>query len=143
MNVGRALPILWVALAVGCNSPARHATPERLDRGYAALFVGIMGAREQHNQFADELLDGGLPYAVEVIDWTRGPFLFPMNLRAIERNRKEAQAIARRILEYQDRHPGRPVFLVGHSGGAGIILLLLEALPEDRKVTSAIAPATT
>jgi hypothetical protein len=142
MSVGRALPIaLWVALAVGCSTPTRHATAERLDKGYAALFVGIMGVREQHNQFADQLLDGGLPYAVEVIDWTRGPFLFPMNLRAIERNRREAQAIAMRILDYQDRHPGRPVFLIGHSGGAGIVLILMEALPEDRRVTSAILMA--
>jgi len=139
MNVGKALPIaLWLALAVGCSTPARHAAPERLEKGYAALFVGIMGVRGQHNDFADQLLGSGLPYAVEVINWTRGPILFPMNLRSIESNRKRAQAIARRILEYQDRHPGRPVFLIGHSGGAGIVLLLLEALPEDRKVTSAI-----
>ncbi|MHC4932128.1 MAG: hypothetical protein ACYTGV_08070 [Planctomycetota bacterium] len=139
MSVAKALPIaLWVALAVGCSTPARHAAPERLDKGYAALFVGIMGVRDQHNQFVDQLLDSGLPYAVEVIDWTRGPFLFPMNLRAIERNRDEARAIAKRILDYQDRHPGRPVFLIGFSAGAGVVLLLLEELPEDRKVTSAI-----
>ena len=142
MSVGKALPIaLLVALAAGCATPAQHNSPERLERGYTALFVGIMGVREQHNEFADQLLDGGLPYAVEVIDWTRGPFLFPMNLRAIERNRREAQAIAARILQYQDRHPGRPVFLIGHSGGAGIVLLLLEALPEDRKITAAILMA--
>ena len=47
------------------------------------------------------------------------------------------------MARYQDAYPGRPVHLIGHSGGAGIAVWALEALPPGRTVTSAllIAPA--
>jgi pimeloyl-ACP methyl ester carboxylesterase len=44
----------------------------------------------------------------------------------------------RRIVEYRKAHPGRPLHLVGHSGGGSIAILALERLPADAVVTSAI-----
>ncbi len=57
---------------------------------------------------------------------------------AFERNRQQAQEIAGQIVAYQDRYPGRPVTLIGHSGGAAMAVLILEALPADRQVTQAV-----
>jgi pimeloyl-ACP methyl ester carboxylesterase len=51
--------------------------------------------------------------------------------------------VAQLIQDYQDEHPGRPVYLVGHSGGGALATWILEALPENRAVAGAVllAPA--
>ena len=43
-------------------------------------------------------------------------------------NRNAGKELAKRIAKYQKDHPGRPVFLVGHSGGGGVAIFALEAL---------------
>jgi pimeloyl-ACP methyl ester carboxylesterase len=65
------------------------------------------------------------------------------NLRNLDRNRAEAQRIAAKILLYQERYPGRPVHLIGYSGGGGVAVLALEALPPGQKITGAILLAPT
>ncbi len=89
------------------------------------------------------LIDADVPSAIELYDWTVGPLWLVYNLRALERNRAEAQKIAAKIVAYQDRYPGRPVNLIGYSGGGGIAVLTLEALPPDRQITKAILLAPT
>ena len=48
-----------------------------------------------------------------------------------------------KILRYQQAHPGRPVHLIGYSGGGGIAVWALEELPAGTKVASAILLAPT
>jgi pimeloyl-ACP methyl ester carboxylesterase len=55
-----------------------------------------------------------------------------------ERNQRQARDVAAQIVEYQNRYPGRPVTLIGHSGGAAMAVLTLEALPPDRSVTQTV-----
>ena len=38
------------------------------------------------------------------------------------------------IGDYQDNHPGRPVYVVGHSGGGGVAVFTAESLPDGRKI---------
>jgi len=46
------------------------------------------------------LLDAGLPYAMEIVDWTTGCCLLEIyHLRAWERNRRLARKIASRVVE--------------------------------------------
>lgn len=135
--------VLAMPLLGGCT-PARQITPSRLDRGYTIILPGIEGTSFLNTSVAKGLVDGGWPGAVEVYDWTAGSvLLFPVNLRAYERNRDKARRIAEKITEYQDKHPGRPVHIIGHSGGGGVAVLAVEALPPGRQITSALllAPA--
>ncbi len=75
--------------------------------------------------------------AVEIYDWTTGlPPLLLVHLRYLDRNRHQAEIVASKIVAYQDQYPGRPVHLIGHSAGAGIALMAVEALPEGRQVSS-------
>jgi pimeloyl-ACP methyl ester carboxylesterase len=85
------------------------------------------------------ILDAADHQAVRLIDWTTGfwPF-FSFHLRAARRNRRKARQIARMVTEYQDAYPGRPVYLVGHSGGAALAVWVLEALPAERAITRAV-----
>ena len=85
------------------------------------------------------ILDAGDCAAVRMVDWTTGfwPF-FCFHLRARQRNRRKAQMIAQMVTDYQDTYPGRPVYLVGHSGGAALTVWALEALPEGRSITAGV-----
>jgi pimeloyl-ACP methyl ester carboxylesterase len=102
------------------------------------ILPGIEGKSPANVSIAKGLDDGGVRSAIEIYDWTTGAAFFGLNLRYLERNKREARHIADRIMDYQDRYPGRPVHLIGHSGGGGVTVLALEALPANRKVTGAI-----
>ncbi len=114
-------------------------TPERLNRGLVLVLPGIEGESLLNHSIARGLADGGAPLAIEIHDWTTGVILFFLyHLRGWRRNVVEADRLVQRILEYRRKHPGRPVHLVGHSGGAAIALLALERLPAGASVTSAV-----
>ena len=85
--------------------------------------------------------DGGEPEA-EVFDWTDGRPGLPA-LAAYDHNRARAVQLAGRLADLRRAEPGRPIVLTAHSGGAGIAVWALEALPPgvsvDRLVL--VAPA--
>ncbi len=116
---------------------------DRLEQGYTLVLPGILGSDPWDHSIVQGLKDADVPLAIEMYDWTLGPFLLPVNLRALERNRDEAQKAAQKIVAYQDAHPGRPVNVIGYSGGAAVAVFALEKLPPDRKVGTAILIAPT
>lgn len=147
-----SIPRLWRGLTSGflgtfcfplgrfCRARwVRRLEPERLEQGLVLILPGIEGQSFLNIGILQGLLDGGVRSAVEIVDWTIGsPLLAVYNLRAIRRNRRTAQRLAERIVEYQNQYPGRPVHLVGHSGGGGMALLTLESLPQGRRISSAV-----
>jgi len=123
----------------GCARVMNFRSVERRDHGYTLVLTGIEGPHLGHVGFVGGLKSGGVPSEIEIVEWTTGtPALMLVHLRYESRNRRQAEQIAAKIVEYQDQHPGRPVNLIGHSGGGGMVLLTLEALPPDRKVDCAI-----
>lgn len=119
-------------------------TPERLEHGLVLVLTGIEGRSFLNLSMLQGLLDAQLPYAIEICDWTTGnKFLALYHLRSLRRNQQVAQQLAGRIVEYQRTHPGRPVWLIGHSGGGGMALWTAEALPADSRLTGIVllAPA--
>jgi pimeloyl-ACP methyl ester carboxylesterase len=124
---------------VGCARFINFKSAERRDQGYTLVLPGIESAHVGHANFVAGLKSGGVPSEIEVVDWTTGtPALMLVHLRAESRNRRKAEEIAAKITQYQDEYPGRPVQLIGHSGGGGMALLTLEALPQERQIDSAI-----
>jgi pimeloyl-ACP methyl ester carboxylesterase len=127
-------------LALGGCGLSELRTPDRTQNGYVLVLPGIEGRSALNTSVAKGLADGGVPGAIEVYDWTLGGSVLTAvaSLRAESHNRSEARKIARKILAYQDSHPGKPTHIVGHSGGGGVAVFALEALPPGRQVTSAI-----
>lgn len=137
------LCVLGVAGA-GCQSPGHLGGPQRYRQGVVYVLPGIEGPRPWNRDIMLGLDEGGVTSAIEIFDWTVGiPGSEMINLTDLERNRRQARRLANRILAYRRRYPGRPVHLVGHSGGGGIAVLALEALPAGRQIDMAIllAPA--
>jgi pimeloyl-ACP methyl ester carboxylesterase len=131
-----------VFAAAGCNQPTltQYRTEPRLERGYALILPGIEGPSRLNRSIATGLAEGGFAGAIEIWDWGTGtPVLgWYQNLTNLSRNRYQARQLARHIVQYKRDHPARQVYLIGHSGGAGVLLLTLEALPQEKKVARAI-----
>jgi pimeloyl-ACP methyl ester carboxylesterase len=128
----------------GCQFGARYDSPKRMRQGLVLVLPGIEGRSLLNRHIAAGLNDGGVKSAIEIYDWTTGiPGNVLWNLIDLERNREEAWRLARKIIRYQQRWPGRPVILVGHSGGGGVAVLAMEYLTEEHKIDLAIllAPA--
>lgn len=132
------IPFFW--LGKFCSPLLRKLqTPERHEQGLVLILPGVEGESFLNQSVAWGLADAGVPSALVVDDWTTGtPLLYLYHLRGWSRNKRQAQRIAERIVDYQNSYPGRPVDLIGHSGGGALVLLVLEALPPDRRVTSAV-----
>ena len=140
----RCATLLCVALCSGCGYFRNLTSEDRLAQGYTIVLPGIEGASVFNSNIAQGLVTGGVPTAIEVDDWTTGVSpLFLYHLQDLARNRRHARRLADRIVAYQDRYPGRPVNLIGHSGGGAMALMTLEELPAGRSANCVvlIAPA--
>jgi len=116
---------------------------DRLDRGLIIVLPGAWGDFPASRGMVTGLIDADVAAAVEFYDWTAGhwllsPVLLTYNVRALDRNRGKARALAAKIVAYRKQYPGRPVHLVGYSGGGAVAVLALESLPEEHRVTSAV-----
>jgi len=121
------------------NSLNHLRTPERRAQGLVIVLPGIEGESCLNQDIAWGLADAEIPYAIEIWDWTSGSlFCFLDHLSGWKRNARAGKRIADRIVAYQRKYPGRPVHLIGHSGGGAIALLALNQLPESSRVTSTI-----
>lgn len=130
--------ISLAALLMGGCLPDNNelVTPQRMESGLVMILPGIEGDGPFSAEVRRGLDESGLGCALPIIRWGRpvpiaGPLLNQMDLIG---NRLAAQRLADAIVNYQDSHPGRPVHLVGHSGGGGVSIFTAEALPQGRKV---------
>ena len=138
----------WLSLIValvclmpglGCARVMNSCLVHPRDHGLTLVLTGIESAHLGHAAFVRGLKSGGVESDIEIVDWTTGtPALLLYHLTAEHRNRCQAAMIASKIMRFQDEHPGCPVNLIGHSGGGGMVLLTLDALPADRQIETAV-----
>lgn len=134
--------IFGIGLLAGCSRQP-YVSRARLQRGLVIVLPGIEGRGPLNEAICRGLDGGGVDWAIRIHDWT-APLLGPFyNLRAEVRNRQKAGELATYITMYQLDYPGRPVVLVGHSGGAAIAAWAAETMPKGRKIEGLImlAPA--
>jgi len=83
-----------------------------------------------------------LPYVVKVVPWGHGLGHWHADLTNAANRDEQAKRLADEVTAFRARSSGRPVFLVGKSGGTGVVVKALELLP-DGAVDGAvlIAPA--
>jgi len=112
--------------------------PERLEEGYVIVLPGIEGRSFLNRSIVRGLVAAGVPYGIEIHDWTYGLLWYFWNLRDSRRHRTQAEEIADKIIRYRQSHPSQPVYLIGHSGGGAMILFILQRLPVSTTVSGGI-----
>jgi len=138
--VGAAL----LAAAAGCGGGETYVTQERLDHGLVVSLDGVGGYNWGTRWLRKGLDEAGVEAAIVIYDWSKGPGgMFVGDLMDQARNRAVAQDLARTVATYAAAMPERPVTLIGHSGGAAVVVWALEAMPERCRVDRVIllAPA--
>lgn len=134
--------VALVAAVTGCQTAPVVFNASGLDRGLVVVLPGIDG-QTAYSEAACRALASrcGDIAAIELYDWTS-----PMGALASQcdqlRNRKQAAALANRIAHYQAAYPGRPVHLIGHSGGTAIAVWALESLPPQAEVEGIVLLAS-
>ena len=84
----------------------------------------------------------GFPHAIRVVRWGHGLGRWHVDLTDVANHEAQAEAIAAEARASLVARPEAPVFLVGKSGGSGVVVRALERLPEgsiERAVL--VAPA--
>jgi pimeloyl-ACP methyl ester carboxylesterase len=71
----------------------------------------------------------GVPHRIEVFTWTHGKCRMLRDLQDARYALAQADRLAAAVREAQARDPRRPIYLIGHSAGAGIVLAAAEQLP--------------
>jgi len=105
MRGGAAVFVLALLLPMsGCSyGLSKYRTPERMEHGYIIVLPGIEGRSFFNANIVKGLADGGVQSAIEIYDWTAGsPLLFPVTLRALDRNKRQARKIADTIIPTYD-----------------------------------------
>jgi pimeloyl-ACP methyl ester carboxylesterase len=136
-----ALAVTVTAVASTHRHPAHTAVASRA-AGRLIILPGIHNTRFHLVGFARRASQLLPSMDVEIRTW--GPPLLGLyNLRARERNRKTADALAAEITAWRRTHPEELLYIVGYSGGGGIAALAIESLPDDVRIDRLIlvAPA--
>ena len=137
-SLGPAVLLAASLLAAGgCDAGNKEfVTEDRLDSGLVIILPGIEGESELNRNVRSGLLAGGVYRGMPIHSWGRPVPIAGVLINQVDflGNRLAGVAVANMVKNYQDSHPGRPVHIVGHSGGGGVAVFAAEALPEDRKI---------
>ncbi|HEV3162895.1 MAG TPA: alpha/beta hydrolase [Isosphaeraceae bacterium] len=84
----------------------------------------------------------GLTHTVRVVTWGHGFGRWHSDLTNVHNHAAQARLMATQVETFHTQHPSLPVFLVGKSGGCGVVLRALKHLPEKAiEAVVLVAPA--
>ena len=108
-----------------CADSARYVNAERLARGLVVVLPGIEGAGFRAMGIRQGL--GNLRAAAPVVNWA-GILPGIWSVFSPRLQRRGLDRVLGAIRRYREEFPGRPIVLVGHSGGAAMAVYAAEAL---------------
>ncbi len=138
--------LLLVTGITGCQREVmqheRIPLPAAQPEPYVLHLPGIGGYLPVDRNLMRGLREGGVRGIITHYDWTGGN----PGLRALyddANKQKQVDKVVAMLVEVHRVDPQRPIYLIGHSGGAGIAVWALERLPPEVQVQRLIllAPA--
>jgi pimeloyl-ACP methyl ester carboxylesterase len=108
-------------------SAQRAAAPEKAGVVFVASGIGGFDLASLAAPWV--LPHAGVPHEVRIFPWTHGKGHHFRDLQDLRHLLEKAGELARLVREFKEAHPDRPVYLVGRSGGAGLVLAAAEQLP--------------
>lgn len=129
-----SLPLL------GCGADTQYMTPERMENGLVVVLPGIEGRSVANENIRDGILATGTDRAITIYSWGRPVPGVGMLLNQMDAvgNRVAGRNLAQYIGNYLSEYPGRPVHIVGHSGGGGVAVFAAEEMPTGRQVNGLV-----
>jgi hypothetical protein len=86
--------------------------------------LDCVGAAARH-----ALPRAGIDHEIRDYTWTHGWGKLFRDLQDYRYLQAKALDLAEKVMEYKKEHPERPIYLIGKSGGAGLVLAAAEHLP--------------
>lgn len=122
-------------LLTGCASApdplnAAYMAPPMMDQGIIYILPGIQGVDFHYLNIRKGLRGSGIQCAIKIHPW--GCQIPGIGMAINETNTLEdrswGEKIAQEIIAYQQQYPGRPVYLLGQSGGCAVSVFTAESL---------------
>ena len=125
-----ATMLLAVGLAGGCEK--EYYELAGAENGLVVILPGIQGIDGHSYTVQSGLRSAGVKRATVIQRWGKPVPGLGMLLNQIDPLgvRIDAMSIADRIMRYQQVHPGRPVHVIGHSGGGALSMFIAESLAD-------------
>jgi pimeloyl-ACP methyl ester carboxylesterase len=130
-------PFLFILflLASGCATRAslttRALAPALPCEPLGVVFVadGAGNFQATSRGIRQAVSEQGLPLVVQTVPWSHGWLRILADQLDRENLCCEGRELARKVCQFRQRHPDRPVFLVGHSAGSSVVLIATDHLP--------------
>jgi pimeloyl-ACP methyl ester carboxylesterase len=142
---------LWISLialvaTIGCGDardtvPAAQPTALAPPAPVLIHCPGIAGEMSIDRYLVKGLIQAGVAPEATIFDWT-GEYSGLLALGQLDHNKRQARLLARRIVDIHRAYPRTRITLTAHSGGTGIVVWALEALPEDIKIDTLVLLAS-
>src|SRR6185312_5123046 len=122
--------------------PTIHEAIQMQTRGLVLVLGGVGGLDWCGFNMRRAARAARLPCAVESFRWGHGFGRWYADLTNVAHGGRQAERVADVIRRFRAEHAGEPVFVVGKSGGAGIVAWALERLgPEAVERAVLLSPA--
>ncbi len=118
-----------VVLLVGQPAVGQADNLPHEEAGIIFVLGGIGGLDPVQFWAPLALKHAGLPHEMRVFEWTHGKCRLLRDLQDTRHICAQGARLAEEVLAIKAREPGRPVYLLGHSAGTGVILAAAERLP--------------
>jgi pimeloyl-ACP methyl ester carboxylesterase len=118
--------VLLVVLGLPATAAAEPPPPPP---GVIILAGGVGGSELLSVSARWSLAWAGVPHEVRSFAWTHGKFRHLRDLQDTRHLIAKAEELAAEVRRLKAEDPARSVYLVGHSGGTGLILAAAERLP--------------
>lgn len=123
--------VLLLILAIGLSGRvACAAEPASSAKPGVVFVVGGVGGVDPLQSWAQVALPlAGVPHEIRVFEWTHGKFRYLRDLQDTRYLKEKAADLAAQVTAVKTEDASRPVYLMGHSAGAALVLEAAGELP--------------
>jgi pimeloyl-ACP methyl ester carboxylesterase len=121
--------LLLLPAGAGGGFPAPAPVCPCSPRAIVLAVDGAGGFEASSRALRHTVIEDKLPLEIQSFHWTHGYCRILSDQMHASHMRREGKRLADLVLRCRDEAPDRPIYLVGHSAGCGVLLTAAESLP--------------